>query len=211
MSISLRAWHLSAKEKSGFGGRYVLSNTTRRHRIIWLLSKSNCTLSWTSTLYILFIIGVGIFSSQEKSEETHIEQKRPEGSLAFNPHWSLADVLLVRALRGGLAAVSTLCLGSQCLQGLKVPAPSTWVPRPPQPFTLPPSYSPQRHLSGWLQRSRGSITWMPLRLLEPKPPFSSLAQRLSSFPEGRGCQTGLLQHLLLQTPGNLPPKRPFSS
>ena len=63
-----------------------------------------------------------------------MEQKCPEGSLAFNPHWSLAAVLMIRALRGGLAAVSTLCLGSQCLQGLKVPAPSTRVPPPPQPL-----------------------------------------------------------------------------
>ena len=54
-------------------------------------------------MYILFIIEVGIFSSShEKSEETHMEQKCPEGSLAFNPHWSLAAVLMVRALRQGL-------------------------------------------------------------------------------------------------------------
>lgn len=56
-------------------------------------------------------------------------------------------LLTVRALRGGLASVSTLCLGSQGWKELKVPAPITQVPPPPQPSSLPPSYFSLRHLS----------------------------------------------------------------
>lgn len=117
-----------------------------------------------------------------RSEEASTEQNFPGGSLAFSPRWSLADVLIAQALAGAV-------LLRPFLSGPSVG--SRWKPqflsrRSPASSVLlfTTSYFSQRlrHLSGWLQRSRVSTTWEPLRLLEPKAPFSSRAQGLSSFP-----------------------------
>lgn len=103
-------------------------------KIDQFLSKSNYILPWVSSLYILFIIGSGIFpSSHEKVWWSLHRIELSGGSLAFSPHWSLTNVLIVQAPRRGCSPASIPYLGSQCLWWLEATVPSTQVCHLPSP------------------------------------------------------------------------------